>query len=74
MDINYAHELAKAIRPGCVVPMHFDCVGKYLDLLTRKRVTEYSLDVEDALDSFRRRLSADGIDCRLLFAGNEAEF
>lgn len=74
MDINYAHELAKAIRPGCVVPMHFDCVGKYLDLLTRKRVTEYSLDVEDALDSFRGRLSADGIDCRLLFAGNEAEF
>ncbi|RJP74881.1 MAG: MBL fold metallo-hydrolase [Candidatus Abyssobacteria bacterium SURF_17] len=72
MDINYAEELAKAIRPRCVIPMHFDCVGKYLDITTKKRVSEHSLDVEDVLSVFRRRLSRSGIECLLLFAGNEA--
>lgn len=73
MDINYADELAKAIRPKFVVPMHFDCVGKYLDLTTKKRVNEQSLTVEDALNSFKRRLSRNGIGCHLLFAGTEIE-
>lgn len=73
MDINYAEELAKAIRPKCVIPMHFDCVGKHLDILTGKRVSEHSLDIEDALNSFRQRLARSDIDCRLLFAGNEIE-
>lgn len=73
MDINYAAELAGALRPKCVIPMHFDCVGKYLDLTTGKKVSGYSLDVEDALNSFKRRLSARGIGCELLFAGGEME-
>jgi len=73
MDINYADELAKAIRPKCVIPMHFDCVGKYLDLTTKKRVSEQSLTVEDVLNSFKRRLSRNGIGCHLLFPGNEIE-
>ncbi len=73
MDINYAEELAKAIRPKCVIPMHFDCVGKYLDLTTKKRVSEQSLTVEDVLNSFKRRLSRNGIECHLLFAGTEVE-
>jgi L-ascorbate metabolism protein UlaG (beta-lactamase superfamily) len=74
MDINYAYELAKAIRPKCVIPMHYDCVGTYLDIFAKKRVSEHSLDVEDALDSLKQRLSADHMDCALLFPGNEAEF
>ncbi|UCD59068.1 MAG: MBL fold metallo-hydrolase [Candidatus Hydrogenedentota bacterium] len=73
MDINYADELAKAIRPKCVVPMHFDCVGRYLDIPTNKRVSEHSLDVEDALSTLKRRLSRNDIDCLLLFPGNEIE-
>lgn len=73
MDVNYAEELAKAIRPTRVIPMHFDCVGKYLDLLTKKRVSEHGLEVEDALNSLKRRLSRSGIECILLYAGQEVE-
>lgn len=73
LDVNYADELAKAIRPKCVIPMHFDCVGKYLDISTKKRVSEQSLDVEDALNSFKRRLARNDINCIILFAGDETE-
>ena len=51
MDINYADELARAVRPKCVIPMHFDCIHKYLDIVTDRRVSEHSLDIEDALNS-----------------------
>jgi len=74
MDINYARELARAIRPTRVIPMHFDCVGRYLDIPAKKRVSEHSLDVEDALNTLKQWLSADGIECVLLYAGNEVEF
>ncbi len=74
MDINYAVELAKAIKPKYVVPMHFDCVGRYLDLVAMKKVSEHSLEVEDALGSFQRKLSRNDIGCITLFAGNTVEF
>jgi L-ascorbate metabolism protein UlaG (beta-lactamase superfamily) len=73
MDVNYAEELAKAIRPTRVIPMHFDCVGKYLDLLTGKRVSEHGLEVEDTLNSLKRRLARSGIECVILYAGHEVE-
>lgn len=73
MDIKYAEELAKALRPKHVIPMHFDCAGKYLDLVGHVRVRENSLDVEDALDGFSQRLAAAGISCEILYPGRAFE-
>jgi L-ascorbate metabolism protein UlaG (beta-lactamase superfamily) len=73
MDTQYAVELAKAIRPRCVVPMHFDCVGKYLDVVEGVRVSESNLAVEDVLARFERRLVTDGIDCAILYTGKTIE-
>ncbi|RJP16619.1 MAG: MBL fold metallo-hydrolase [Candidatus Abyssobacteria bacterium SURF_5] len=69
MDVNYAEELAKAIRPKYVIPMHFDCAGKYVDLIAGKRVTEYDLELENSLERFRRRLLSHGIGCGILYSG-----
>ena len=73
MDMNYAEELARAIRPRCVIPMHFDCAGKYLDIFRRIRVSGRNFEVEDALQRFARRLSAYGIDCAILYPGQTYE-
>jgi L-ascorbate metabolism protein UlaG (beta-lactamase superfamily) len=73
MDVNYAVELAKAIRPKCVVPMHFDCVGKYLDISAKKRVSERTIDVEEVLEDMKQRLSQEGIECCILYAGSGIE-
>jgi L-ascorbate metabolism protein UlaG (beta-lactamase superfamily) len=73
MDTNYAVEFAKAIRPRCVVPMHFDCVGKYLDIVAGVRVSERNLDVEEVLARFERHLVTYGIDCAILYAGKVFE-
>lgn len=73
MDTNYAGEMAKAIRARCVVPMHYDCVGKYLDIIEGVRVSESTLDVEDVLARFEGRLVKDGIDCAILYPGKMLE-
>ncbi|MBI5116776.1 MBL fold metallo-hydrolase [Candidatus Poribacteria bacterium] len=70
MDINNAVELAKAIRPKCVVPMHFDCIGKYLDIAAKKRVSVRTIDVEAVLERMKQKLSQEGIVCRVLYAGD----
>ncbi len=73
MDITWAVELAKAIRPSLVVPMHFGCVGKYLDVLRKIRVNEHNLDVEDSLKEFQRLLKKEDISCEVLFPGGTLE-
>jgi L-ascorbate metabolism protein UlaG (beta-lactamase superfamily) len=69
MDVNFAEEMAKAIHPKHVIPMHFDCVGKYLDITRNVRVNESNLDVEDCLESFGRRLAREAISCEILYPG-----
>jgi L-ascorbate metabolism protein UlaG (beta-lactamase superfamily) len=73
MDLNYAEELARAIRPKYFIPIHFDCVGKYLDISGKVRVNEHNLNVEDCLEHLRERLFKHGITCVILYSGNSVE-